>query len=455
MRSRVLLAVVLLASAARAQGEPLVRLRALDPVVVAACDDSGPQAFTFADVNKDGNLDLAVIDRDEDRVAVLLGQGDGTFGAGRVYELDGTPTAVAVVDLSSPFASDQAGDADGIPDLVVAYEDGYADVWLGRGDGAFDPPEQDLSDVLDSVELIGIVVGDFDHNGRNDLALLDFFEEVYFLCNQGGNLAACNTDVIETLGSGALAIVGGDFDHDMFSDVAVLNLDSRDVSVIFGNGDGSFDEVEETIPTAEADEPPSLLAAGRLNADQFDDLLVAHYSTVTDFSLLGLYGHPNRAFSSQRFAAPFGMTGLALADFNRDASLDAVLINDGTDSGGISFGDGNGGFSEPFRPLGDALGAGRAVVAADLNGDQRPDVAVLDASGTEIRVSLNEPPATCAGDCDGSGAVSIDELVLAVRIALGDQSVGSCQAVDTNGSDGVEINELVAAVGRALSGCEA
>lgn len=453
MRTLISLAAVLLASSAQAQSDVIVRLRALAPIPVAAGDDSGPQAFTLADVNKDGRLDLAVIDRDEEQVAVSIGRGDGTFEAARVYELDGTPTAVAVADLSSPFASDQAGDTDGNPDLVIAYEDGFADLWLGRGDGEFDLPEQDLSEVLDSAELIGIVVGDFDRNGRNDLALLDFFEEVYFLCNQAGSLAPCNTDIIETLGSGALAIVGGDFDHDTFLDVAVLNLDSRDVSAIFGNGDGSFDEVEETIPTPEADEPPSHLAAGRLDADETDDLAVAHYSTFNDFSLLGLYGRSDRGFARQRYAAPFGTTGLALADFNRDDSLDAVLINDGTDSGGISFGDGNGGFSEPFRPLGDALRVGRAVVAADLNGDDRPDIAVLNADGTEIQVSLNEPPAMCAGDCDGSGAVSIDELVLAVRIALGDQPVGSCQAVDTNGSDGVEINELVAAVGRALTGC--
>jgi hypothetical protein len=183
MRAFMLLAVVLLASTAHAQGGPLVRLRSVDPIVVAAGDDSGPQAFTLADVNKDGKPDLVVIDREDDQVAVSIGRGDGTFEASRVYELDGTPTAVAVADLSSPFGSDQAGDIDGNPDLVIAYEDGFADVWLGRGDGEFDLPEQDLIDVLDSAELIGIVVGDFDGNGRNDLALLDFFDEVYLLCN--------------------------------------------------------------------------------------------------------------------------------------------------------------------------------------------------------------------------------------------------------------------------------
>jgi hypothetical protein len=180
---------------------------------------------------------------------------------------------------------------------------------------------------------------------------------------------------------------------------------------------------------------------------------VAHDSTLDDFALLGLYGGSNRAFASRRFAAPLGTTGLALADFDADDRLDAVMITDGTSSGAISFGEDDGGFGDPFQPLGAALRSGRAVVAGDLNGDDRADVAILDPDGTEIQVSLNEPPAMCAGDCNGNGAVSIDELVRAVRIALGDDVAGSCLAVDTDGSDEVEINELIAAVGRALGGC--
>lgn len=62
--------------------------------------------------------------------------------------------------------------------------------------------------------------------------------------------------------------------------------------------------------------------------------------------------------------------------------------------------------------------------------------------------------AQCEGDCDRNGAVAINELVAAVRIALGNGNVGECSAVDSNDSGTVEINELVAAVTRALGGCE-
>jgi hypothetical protein len=49
--------------------------------------------------------------------------------------------------------------------------------------------------------------------------------------------------------------------------------------------------------------------------------------------------------------------------------------------------------------------------------------------------------------------VTVDELVLAVNIALDDLPVAACRAVDRNGSGQVTINELIQAVANALNGC--
>lgn len=59
----------------------------------------------------------------------------------------------------------------------------------------------------------------------------------------------------------------------------------------------------------------------------------------------------------------------------------------------------------------------------------------------------------CVGDCNGNGAVAINELVLAVGIALGNNTISQCMSVDANGNGTVAINELVQAVGNALEGC--
>ena len=59
----------------------------------------------------------------------------------------------------------------------------------------------------------------------------------------------------------------------------------------------------------------------------------------------------------------------------------------------------------------------------------------------------------CFGDCDGGGSVTIDELVVAVRIALGEAEVAACTAVDSGGDGSVSIADLVAAMNSALAGC--
>ncbi len=63
------------------------------------------------------------------------------------------------------------------------------------------------------------------------------------------------------------------------------------------------------------------------------------------------------------------------------------------------------------------------------------------------------PPSACAGDCNGDGEVTIDEIIVAVNISLGSQAVGSCIAVDFDGSGEVTVDELIRAVRASLEGC--
>jgi hypothetical protein len=62
---------------------------------------------------------------------------------------------------------------------------------------------------------------------------------------------------------------------------------------------------------------------------------------------------------------------------------------------------------------------------------------------------------SCAGDCNGDGRVTVDELVRMVNIALGRTNVRACLAGDTDHNGAVAVNEIVAAVNTALSGCSA
>jgi len=61
----------------------------------------------------------------------------------------------------------------------------------------------------------------------------------------------------------------------------------------------------------------------------------------------------------------------------------------------------------------------------------------------------------CVGDCDNNGAVSINELLIGVNIALDASQLSRCTAFDVNGDGMVEINELLGAVRSAVDGCRA
>lgn len=68
-------------------------------------------------------------------------------------------------------------------------------------------------------------------------------------------------------------------------------------------------------------------------------------------------------------------------------------------------------------------------------------------------VTPSRAPGSCRGDCNGDAAVTVEELVRAVNIALGQQPLDACAVLDADGSGSVSIDELIVAVGNALIGC--
>jgi hypothetical protein len=106
----------------------------------------------------------------------------------------------------------------------------------------------------------------------------------------------------------------------------------------------------------------------------------------------------------------------------------------------------------------DPLRRHAAGVSAQLDG-ARTDADLLElAAPTPTATPIatptrTSPPPSCTGDCDGDGAVAINELIAGVNIALGNQPVSSCASFDADHDGQVAINELIAAVNNALGTC--
>ena len=96
------------------------------------------------------------------------------------------------------------------------------------------------------------------------------------------------------------------------------------------------------------------------------------------------------------------------------------------------------------------------IVALTFPGNAS-DTPVAQASptptATPLPTATRTPGGACVGDCNGDGAVGIDELIKAVNIALGGAALDACTVADRNGNGMVTIEELLAAVNAALGGC--
>jgi hypothetical protein len=395
-RTFLLLFVVVATSRARAIGPFIVpdfRISSLPQDVGA---DAGPQSVVLADVNKDGRDDLIAINRLEESTKVLirLAGEDGTF-QDPPTEVDVfleeefmVPVALAVGDVGSPFIGPQEGNADGNPDVVVATEDGYVVVMTGDGDGGFQVREESI-DLL--IEGRGVSLADVDDDGDVDIAAVDE-DTLYIFLNEG---FAFNVDDAEEYDLDnevdAIDVATGDFDGDGDVDVVALNPEDRTLSVLHGDGTGLFTDAELKLSTVvdsnEEDQVPGDFAVADLDEDSIDDVVVINFGDFTDQQVLVL---SSALQDRSGLSGPFAGTGVALANFDEDDHIDAILLSQ---SEGASFlvGDGSrSGFADisPL-PIG-GVNDGRAIAAGDIDGDDKPDFVVLDVAGTRIEVAINQ-----------------------------------------------------------------
>ena len=127
-----------------------------------------------------------------------------------------------------------------------------------------------------------LVAGDFNGDGRTDLAVANYgSNDVSVLLGNGDG--TFQTQVTYAVGTDPSALVAGDFTGDGRTDLAVANLGSNDVSVLLGNGDGTF----QTQVTYAVGSAPDALVAGDFTGDGRTDLAVANHGSNDVSVLLG------------------------------------------------------------------------------------------------------------------------------------------------------------------------
>ena len=189
-------------------------------------------------------------------------------------------------------------------------------------------------------------------------------------------------------GRGPSALTAADVNADGILDLIVGNEVGGDVSVLLGDGRGGFQPSSSLFP---AGPNPLDIAVGDFNRDTRLDLAIANHDTSVVTVLLG---DGSGAFAPA-IGSPF-FTGsrphvhsVATADLNGDGLLDLVMESADTDSVQVLYGDGRGMFSSPAPFFVGALPYYRVRVG-DLNGDGRPDVVVALSRENAVAVMRSD-----------------------------------------------------------------
>ena len=376
-----------------------------------------PVDFGFADLDGDGISDGVTLPARATGIAVELGLGDGGFGERVDYPTGPDPTKLDLADLNG----DQELDVIVVNTGDFGQNNGGIAVLLGNGDGTF----QSATPYAVGGQVWSLFVDDFNADQHIDVALgrsdpngLEGSLEVLYGDGSGG----LGAPVVYPVGVDPFSIVCADFNGDGFADLAVANRQSGTISVFSGNASGSLDDPRH-VPVGGR---PEYLGAAHLDADGRADLVILHSLTATlsawrgradgslsfsgrylagtgagSFEILesnddlpavlapdstGLRFHyflvdreNGRLVGPPAYLVGEGARDVALGDFNGDQTVDLAVASGG---GGVEtlLGLGDGDFDEPTAvPVDPALANGfrTALDTGSFGSDDLLDLAVV------------------------------------------------------------------------------
>jgi Bacterial type II and III secretion system protein/FG-GAP-like repeat len=339
--------------------------------------------------------DLAVANEADGTISILQGNGDGTFQAATTaVQLPAgyQPTALAAYDFNG----------DGNEDLVVASTNangtpGNVSILLGDGTGGFTlagSAPAGISPVSVAVAIFNEGVPGVDvavsNQNDNSISILQ--------ANTDGTFGASAPLVQLPAGFKPAGLATGSFTNSGHIDLAVADEGNDSVSVLLGNGNGTF----QTRTDYATGNSPIFVATGDFNQDGITDLAIANNgapsNTNTGNTITILFGQPNINDSTagngtfapgaaRDFSVGNGPTAIAVGDFNVDGMDDLAVTDKADNAVSILLGLGGGLFGPYFELPVDQSPV--SIAAADFAGSGNTDVATANFDSNDATVILN------------------------------------------------------------------
>ncbi len=221
-----------------------------------------------------------------------------------------------------------------------------------------------------------VATADFNGDGKLDIVTANSFSGDVSILLGNGDGTFQNAQIAAAGGLNPLAIAAADWNGDKQPDIIVADANANVVAIALGKGDGTF-AAPATAPTGMT---PFSVEVGDLNGDGMLDAVTANSNSGDFTAVLSPTMTANNVSSG---TMPYCAT---IADVDGDGRADVVVANSGGNNISVHHGKGDG----SFLPL-MFLPAGMSpvwITAADLNGDGKKDLAVANLMSNDVSVML-------------------------------------------------------------------
>jgi flagellin-like hook-associated protein FlgL len=299
------------------------------PATINTVGGGGTQAI--GDFNGDGNLDIISTVIASTSNLLSLGNGDGTFSVGVTLVAASPSDFIRTADLTG----------DGVLDIVMGVQGGAGtselSVFIGNGNGTF-AARVTLASTLDPV---GVTIGDFNGDGKQDIAALDMGSptlSVFFGNGNGTFQAPISTATGATGPNYGFDIQAADVNLDGRADLITSGSSEANISVFLGNGNGTFAaRTSYALPGTSS----YAFSLGDVTGDGLIDIIAASAdglnSTPGSGKISILQGNSNGTFALDQTISSAGGHAIfpTVADFTGDG-IDDIAFGHGTAFNGFS-----------------------------------------------------------------------------------------------------------------------